>query len=308
MLLTFALCTFNRAARLEKLVGAMRRQTCPIPFEILAVNNNSTDNTPQVLEALQAQPGAPLRWVTEATQGIVAARNRAVEESLASDIMVFIDDDELPQPGLLDAAARAILDEGADCVGGRIEIDFSNHSRPAWLDDELLGFLGAANHGDNGFWIKDKTTPVWTGNVGYAMHIFRNHPDLRFDKRYDRKGAGVGGGSDAIMFRTLIDRKFKIRYSPEMVVLHDVDSWRLQRGYFLRLHYRAGVKHGRFQLPGYAREVFGIPPFLAVQCIRQGFGALTLQIAGRPGALRKAMNAAHAFGCAVGYSRRGEQP
>src|SRR6185369_9516261 len=137
MILTYAFCTYNRAERLEPLVAAMRAQACPVPFEILAVNNNSSDATAEVLARLAALPGPPLRWVTETTQGIVAARNRAIAESLASDIMVFIDDDEMPLPGLLAAATHAILNEGAECAGGRVAMDFSQHARPVWLGDEL---------------------------------------------------------------------------------------------------------------------------------------------------------------------------
>ncbi|QTQ32803.1 glycosyltransferase family 2 protein [Aromatoleum bremense] len=305
-MLTFAFCTYNRADRLDKLVAAMRVQACPLPFEILAVNNNSNDATEEVLARLAELPGPTLRWVTETTQGIVAARNRAIEESLGSDIMVFIDDDETPLPGLLDAAARAILDEGAQCAGGRVEMDFSHYPRPAWLGDELLGFLAAVDHGEEAFWIEDTSTPIWTANVAYAMKIFRDDPDLRFDKRYDRKGNVVGGGSDAIMFRTLLERKIPMRYCPGMAVLHSVEPWRLQRGYFLKLHYRAGLRRGRYQLPAYPRTVLGVPPFLVSQFLRQTLDALRMQVTQRPGALRQAMNATNALGCLVGYGQRGK--
>ena len=130
MKLTFAFCTYNRASRLERLIAEMRAQDCPIPFEILAVNNNSIDRTLPVLESLARLPGAPLRFVTETRQGIVPARNRALEESLDSDILVFIDDDELPRPGLLRAACDAILTEGAECAGGKVEVDFTGLERP----------------------------------------------------------------------------------------------------------------------------------------------------------------------------------
>ena len=129
--LTFAFCTFNRADRLEKLVAAMRAQTSPVSFEILAVNNKSTDNTAEVLAKLTQLPGPTLRWVTESEQGIVPARNRAIEEALGSDMLVFIDDDELPLPGLLQAVSHAIPEEGADCVGGPIKIDFEPYRRPS---------------------------------------------------------------------------------------------------------------------------------------------------------------------------------
>ncbi len=303
-LLTFAFCTYNRADRLEKLIAAMRAQACPVPFEILAVNNNSSDDTTGALARLAQLPGPTLRWVTEPIQGIVAARNRAIEESINSDIMVFIDDDETPLPGILDAAAHAILNEGAQCAGGRVEMDFSHHPRPAWLGDELLGFLAAVDHGTEAFWIEDASTPIWTANVAYDMRLFRDDPELRFDKRYDRKGNVVGGGSDAIMFRTLLERKVRIRYCPGMGVLHAVEPWRLTRGYFLKLHYRAGLRHGQHQLPAYRKTVLGLPPFLVAQFLRQAVKAIGMQFAGRPGSLRQGMNASHTLGALMGYRSR----
>lgn len=303
-LLTFAFCTYNRGDRLERLVAAMRRQQSPIPFEILAINNNSSDATAAKLEQLAQLPGPRLRWVTEPVQGIVAARNRGIAEALASDILVYIDDDETPLPGLLHAAADAILNEGAECVGGRVAMDFVSQSRPGWLEDELLGFLAAVDHGPEPFWIEDIRTPVWTANVAYDMRLFRNDPALRFDKRYDRIGNVVGGGEDAAMLRALIERRARIRYRPDMAVLHAVEPWRLKRGYFVKLHYRAGLRHGRFELPDYPRTLFGIPPFMIFQFLRHGAKTLKLALAGRPGLVRQAMNAAHALGSLQGYRRR----
>lgn len=116
--LTVVFCTYKRAARWEKRAAAWRAQIRPVRFDILAVNNNSPDNTVAVLTRLAAQPGAPLRFVTETAQGIVRARHRAIEEAMTSDIQFFIDGDALPQPGLLAAAHDAIVHEGAECVGG----------------------------------------------------------------------------------------------------------------------------------------------------------------------------------------------
>ena len=81
-MISFAFCTYNRSDRLEALVAAMRAQQCAEPFEILVINNNSSDDTLAVLERLAAQPGVPLRYVTESTQGIVPARNRGLAEAM----------------------------------------------------------------------------------------------------------------------------------------------------------------------------------------------------------------------------------
>jgi glycosyltransferase involved in cell wall biosynthesis len=302
--LTFAFCTYNRADRLEKLVAAMRAQTCPIPFEILAINNNSTDATVDTLSRLEQLPGPTLRWVTESVQGIVAARNRGIAEALDSDILVFIDDDETPLPGLLEAAVDAILNEGAACAGGRVEMDFTTVARPRWLEDDLLGFLAAVDHGSERFWITDASTPVWTANVAYDMRLFRNDPALRFDFRYNREGKNVGGGEDAVMLRTLLERKARIRYCPEMAVLHAVESWRLRRSYFIKLHYRAGFRHGQLSLPSYPKVRLGVPPFMLTQFLGHCGRTVKLALSGKPGLIRQAMNAAHAWGSLQGYRNR----
>jgi glycosyltransferase involved in cell wall biosynthesis len=304
MKLTFAFCTYKRADRLPALVAAMRAQECPIPFEILAVNNNSPDNTLDVLEALAQSPGPSLRFVTETGQGIVPARNRALQEALESDFLVFIDDDELPQPGLLNAACDALMREHAHCAGGRVQVDFSPNERPRWLGDELLGFLAEVDHGPDAFWIQSEATPVWTANVAYDMRIFRDAPQLRFDRRFNREGTNVGGGEDMMMFRALLERGMKIRYRPDMAVRHFVEPWRLRRTYFLKLHYNSGLREGQHGLPDYPRLVMGIPPFMVSKFLQHSLKTLGMYATRQQGRLRQAMNAAHALGMLKGYAQR----
>jgi glycosyltransferase involved in cell wall biosynthesis len=296
--LTVAFCTYNRAERLHKFVAALRSQECPIPYDILAVDNNSSDSTPDVLERLSKEGRPTLHHVRETTQGIPFARNRAVEECLAlgSDFMLFIDDDELPARGLLTAAVDALDREGAECAGGRVEIVFSAGQRPSWLGDELLGFLAEVDYGHDAFWITEKATPLWTANIAYRMEIFSRDPDLRFDTRYNRLGHAVGGGSDAIIFKAMVDRKIKIRYRPDMVVEHYVDDWRLKRSYFLKLHFVAGRKYGQFQTNDLPKTIFGVPPFMIRQATSQWLKTLQMIALRRPGVLRQAMNGTHALG------------
>ncbi len=308
--ITAAFCTYNRAARLPALVTALRAQACPIPFDILVVDNNSSDDTPEVLARLSQEDGPVLRHVRETTQGIPFARNRALEECLSagSDFMLFMDDDELPGEGLLAAAVDALEREGAKCAGGRVEIVFPPGQRPAWLEDDLLGFLAEIDHGQDAFWITDRGTPLWTANIAYRMEIFSRHPDLRFDTRYNRLGHAVGGGSDAIMFRAMVDRQIRIRYRPDMVVEHYVDDWRLKRRYFLKLHFIAGRKHGQFQTGDYPRTLFGVPPFMVSQAIGQWLRTGAMLLTRRPGVLRQAMNGTHATGMIWGrFLRHREQ-
>ena len=299
---TIAICTYNRSALLSELVCALRAQQCPLRFDILVIDNNSSDATQDALQRLAALPGASLRWVRETHQGIVHARNRAITETATSEYLVFIDDDELPQPGFINAALDALSHEGAECVGGRIAVDFTTHSRPHWLEDDVLGFLGALDYGGQSFWIETAATPLWSGNIAYRRALF-DRLSLRFDARYNRAGDGLGGGEDAAMFRTLLAAGTRMRYRPDMAITHRVDATKLRRRYFLRLHWLAGRKFGQFETPDYERTWFGIPPFMLIQALKHMGKALVMMATRRPNALRQAMNAAHAWGMVSGIKQ-----
>lgn len=293
---SIAICTYNRADRLSALVAALRAQECDLPFEILFIDNNSTDGTAARLASLAQEPGANIRIVFEPRQGIVFARNRAIEECLNSQYLFFMDDDELPMPGWLTAGLDALQQDKADCTGGRIRVNFAPYTRPPWLGDELLGFLAEVDHSDAPFWVTESSSSIWTANVAYRMGIFIEDPSLRFDPRYNREGDGVGGGEDAILFQELLRRKARIRYRPDMVVEHFVEPWRLKRGYFLRLHYRAGMRFGQYQKSGDSKSIAGVPLYLVRQAASQSLGVISLLLRNKSNILRNTMNIAYTLG------------
>lgn len=300
--ITVAVCTYNRAHCLPRIVNSLRHQECSIPFEILVVNNNSIDNTEEELRELSQLDGVPLRFVKEKMQGIVYARNRAIEESRDSAYLAFIDDDELPGPNWLKAAIDALDREGAKCVGGEIRVPLSVAKRPGWLEEELFPFLGEVKNASGPFWITDRSTPVWSGNVAYKTSIFSD--GLRFDHRYNRLGHAIGGGEDELMFNTLLDRGVRMRYRPDMLIEHLVEKWRLKKRYFLKLHYKNGWKRSRWGEEEYDRSVCGVPSFMVIQALQQWGKTLSVFIFRRPGALRQAMNATHAIGIIIGRFQR----
>ena len=296
--ITVAICTYNRAGRLPTLVKTLRQQKCPISSEILVVDNNSSDDTQEVLRELVQLDGMPLRFVKETKQGIVHARNRAIDESRNSAYLAFIDDDELPGPSWLNAAVDALDREEAECVGGEIRVSLSVAERPSWLEEELLPFLGEVKNGPAPFWIADRSTPVWSGNIAFRVSLFAE--GLRFDHRYNREGDAVGGGEDVIMLDFLLKRGTRIRYRPDMVIDHLIEEWKLKRRYFLKLHYKCGWKTGRWELQDYPHMACGVPPFMVAQAFTQWSKALSMYLSSKPGVLRQAMNATHALGMIAG--------
>ncbi len=303
--LTVAVCSYNSAPYLAELLPALAGLACPVPFEILVVDNNSTDHTRQLVTELQSRLEIPLRYVLERNQGIPHARNRAIEACMERDFMAFIDADELPDPLWLSGACEGLIDQGADCVGGRIDLDLP--TRPRWLSDSLLPFLGYLDHGDRPFRVVDRTTPVWSGNVAYRMQLFRNG-GIRFDHRYNRAGSGIGGGSDGILFRVLLKRGIPIQYQPRMRIVHRIPAEKLRRSYFLRLHYTSGRKAGLFEAVPEGRTLLGAPRYMYPQLLRKTRDALLQFIRRDPEYLRTLMNAAHLLGTMRGLNLRAQCP
>lgn len=296
--MTVVVCCYNTAEYLTTLVRQLESLHSPVPFEILIVDNNSTDGTAEVVETLSKNSRVPIRYVVEKQQGIPFARNRAIDESLHNEFLAFIDSDELPENTWLESACKGLDSRQADYVGGEIKLNLPQ--RPAWLSDSLLPFLGKVDHGSTSFRVVDRTTPVWSGNVAYRTTLFVK--ELRFDTRYNRKGTGVGGGSDGIMIRELLARDCHIRYEPEMCITHLIPDNKLRRTYFLKLHFTVGKKAGIYEMEWDGTMLFGIPRYMYPQLSKKAFLTLKLLFLRDSEYIREGMNVANLYGVMSGFS------
>ena len=120
--------TYNRAALLLQVLRSLAAQRTEAPFEIIVVDNGSTDGTRQVAAAF---PG--VRYVRETRPGSSAARNAGIAAS-RGEVIAFLDDDVVAEPDWLEAlrCAYAALPD-AWCIGGRVILRLPD-SRPRWLD------------------------------------------------------------------------------------------------------------------------------------------------------------------------------
>src|SRR6187551_1034496 len=111
MYLSIIVSTYNRADLLGEALGSILEQEAVSSWawEVIAVDNNSTDNTRAVAEMLLAQYPNRLRYVFEAEQGLSAARNRGIRESRGA-IIAFTDDDVRVAPDWVETL-RAVFDD-----------------------------------------------------------------------------------------------------------------------------------------------------------------------------------------------------
>lgn len=134
------ICTRNRSALLGEAAAALLAVEPPAGgYEVIIVDNGSTDDTPQVAEAVRRRAPQLVRVVGEQTIGLSAARNRGIAESGGS-LIAFLDDDAFPATRWLTALTRAFNDETVMCAGGPVE-PLLDGELPGWFTGRLLPYL-----------------------------------------------------------------------------------------------------------------------------------------------------------------------
>ena len=122
MFVTITIQTYNNARVLEQALESLAELRCPddVDYEILVVDNNSSDETAAVIEQYRTLLEPRFRSVFEPRQGLSYARNRAIAEA-RGEIVAFLDDDALVDPDWLAGHVEAYReDEEAVAVGGRV--------------------------------------------------------------------------------------------------------------------------------------------------------------------------------------------
>lgn len=136
--ISLVLCTRNRVSQLERTLESLRHLELPQRWELVIVDNGSSDGTPDLLRGLSDDPTRSLRVVHEPTPGLGTARNSGWRASSGS-IIAFTDDDCYPASDYL-ARVEQCFAERADLgfVGGRIllhdpsdaRVTIQEHSEP----------------------------------------------------------------------------------------------------------------------------------------------------------------------------------
>jgi GT2 family glycosyltransferase len=141
--------TFQRCAALERLLLALKSQTLSAAeFEVVVGIDGSTDSTEEMLGSLRAPYG--LQWVWQSNAGRAAACNAAIRRA-EGDLVVILDDDMEPAPGLLDAHRREHEPGSRRCVMGAVPIAVEDGAPPhvrflATQFDEHMDRLARPDH------------------------------------------------------------------------------------------------------------------------------------------------------------------
>lgn len=250
------LATYNRAVSLEMTLGTFARLTKArdLAWELVVVDNNSTDSTSEVVAVFAKKSPFPVRYVFEKKQGRAIALNTGISATNAA-IVAFTDDDVFLHPDWLWNIKLTFDTYNCAAVAGRV-VPLWNQPKPSWLvmDDQQ-----AVVNFDLGDDFKEIEFAPLGANCAFRRGVFAKYGLFRVD-------LGVRGSEHTI---TCDDTEFggrlsaageKIVYCPAAVIYHPVDPQRTTKKYFLSWYYYNGVSLTRTSgLPDEGVFYLGVP-------------------------------------------------
>jgi glycosyltransferase involved in cell wall biosynthesis len=261
MNITVVLCTYNRCESLAKTLESVGASTLPEGFswEVLVVDNNSTDRTRQMVEEFCRRDPIHFRYLFEPKVGKSQALNAGVSNA-NGEILVFTDDDVSVESTWLRNLTSSLGGEEWAGAGGRT-LPAHPFSAPPWLplDDpyNMKGVLALFDRGDQAG-ILD--VPPYGVNMAFRKKMFDKHGLFRTDMGPSPSAAIPRPNEDTEFGRRLLAAEELLRYEPSAVVYHPVPEERLKKEYFLAWWFDYG--RALIREKGRRRDIWGIPRYL----------------------------------------------
>ena len=265
MLITVAVCTWNRSALLAQTLASLT--ACEVPdgtdWEVLVVANRCTDDTAEV--ALTAAALLPVRVVEEPVLGLSHARNTAVREA-RGEFIVWIDDDVLVDRGWLAAYARAFAaHRDAAFFGGPIRAWFPSPP-PPWLVAAMpaVGNAFSLLEHDPGFKDFDADTIPFGANFAVRADVQRRLP---YDPALGRRGRGRRSGEESAVLMRILAEGGRGVWLQDAVVRHYVAPERQSVRHLRRYYFHNGASLRIMRPMVGARRFLGEPLWVWRQAI-----------------------------------------
>jgi len=243
--ITVIVPTRNRADLLGTALESLDSQTLSKDaFEVIVVDNGSTDHTAELVSGLVQQRGN-LRYVREPVPGLHAGRHRGLQEA-HGDVLVYIDDDIRATPCWLEAIADNFADPDVVMVGGNNYPDFQGPV-PGWLEKlwarPALGgqgivYLSVLALPDG----RREMSPylVWGCNFPVRKQVVLDaggfHPDSLPGELIRFRGDG-----ETHVSRYVLENRLRCNYDSRVSVYHAVTRERMSFDYFRQRAFNQGV-------------------------------------------------------------------
>ena len=232
---TAIISTYNRSGLLPEALESLLRQDGGVEdYEVIVVDNNSTDSTSEVVEGYIAAGHSNLRYVFEPNQGSSFARNAGVNAA-RSDIIAFADDDVVVAKDWIATIKRTFESHpGFDCIGGRV-LPRWRTPVPGWLTREHWMPLALQDYGDRPLAISSSNRLcLVSANLAFRREAFIDAG--WFAPELQRIKDGIGSMEDAELLERYWRTGRQALYLPELLVEAEVTPERTAKAYHRRWH------------------------------------------------------------------------
>lgn len=238
-MLSVILCTYNRERYIYNVLQSIAAGGFG-DYEIVLVNNNSTDGTESECQRFaKDHPEVAMRYCVEKQQGLSYARNRGIMES-QGEVLVYVDDDAVVNREYLQTYADFFnRNKEAVAAGGPITPRYDGCEEPSWMSHYTRQLVtGELNLGT-----REREFPKGAfpggGNAAYRKSVF-DEVGL-FNVELGRKGNSLIGAEEKDLFDKMTSRGMKFYYLPNAILYHLIPPKKLTQDYFDRLTYGIGV-------------------------------------------------------------------
>jgi glycosyltransferase involved in cell wall biosynthesis len=230
--ITVAIPTYNGAERLPEVLRQLQRQqqTEAIAWEILVVDNNSSDCIQEVISHFQATM-PHLRWCQESMQGEGFARRRAFSEA-RGELVAFLDDDTIPDTHWVSAVVRfAKIHPQAGAYGSRVHADYAVPPPPNF--DRIAAFLAITERGNQPL-LYGKSSRLLPPGAGLVVRksVWQQYVPEKMILT-GRVEGNMLTGEDLEMLSHIQASPWEIWYNPAMEITHKIPAWRLEKKYLV---------------------------------------------------------------------------
>jgi len=289
-------CTFNRCDSLKMTLSGLKKMRFDedTKWEVIIVDNNSTDSTRTVVMEFQSGFPCELRYVFEKEQGLSHARNRGIQEA-HGEIIAFTDDDVVVDRNWLKNISLEFKNESVACIGGKI-LPVWESPCPAWLKGDLLNILALQDLGEKK--IKLANPVIWGANLSFHNSMFRKYGV--FDTKLGNMEGKLYGGEETKFVRLLLEKGENVLYCPNVLVHHCIPDSRVKKSYFRKWSYDKGelaaIQMGEYRL----RNIWGIPLYVIRSLVGDFIRYLWKQISSPQLAFQEQLIFIHQIGLLMG--------
>lgn len=256
--ISVVISTYNRRDSLQRTIESILGQTNAPSYELIVVDNRSTDGTSELIRSRAASANC-VRYVFEEKQGVSHGRNAGVAAARAP-LIAFTDDDVTVNSNWL-AAMKAAFDVHPECgcAGGKV-LAVWPHTPPGWLTEKHWAPLALLDYGAAQKLSARNRKCLITANMGMRREVFEQIGGFRGD--FQKTIGSTCSMEDRELQERYWRRGGECWFDPAIMVHAEVQAFRMEKEYHRRWHFSHGELHALLRDPEFERStirLFDIP-------------------------------------------------